>query len=84
MATTYQDTIRERLEKANISYPANLVVYGPERPDRTKYRREHGGCFGTCFVESLDEAVRFIEGLNYEGFVREMSVYWCNGDFHEI
>ena len=82
MTKTYLDSIRERLQE--IPFPAHLLVFGPERTDRTRYRREHCGCFGVRSVETLDDAAKFVESLNYEGHLSEMTFVWSASEFNEI
>lgn len=64
--------IKERLNKLN--YPCYIVLYGPERDYRTKYRHEHGGYFHSSMVYNIDEAVNMFENIRYSGTYREMEM----------
>lgn len=69
----YRNAVRERLSE--VAFPCHLFVVGPERTYRTTYRAEHPGCLGDRWCEDLDAAVQFVEQMNYEGFLSEMSFF---------
>ena len=66
----YRNAVRERLSE--VAFPCHLFVVGPEFVD---CRAEHPGCLGDRWCEDLDAAVQFVEQMNYEGSLSEMSFF---------
>ena len=58
----------------HINYPCYLVVHGPARDYRTRFRGEHGGAFNSGIVNNADEAFAMIEGTRYDGYYSEMDL----------
>lgn len=81
MAGTYAEQIRGRL--AVLAYPCTLFAVGAENPHRSRYRREHGGWFGVRECQTLDEAVAWVAGANYEGHVSDWTFYAAQGGVQE-
>lgn len=70
---------------AALNYPCYLVVYGPERNYRTKYRGEHCGAFAFGMVNSPSEAAKLIDDIYYLGTYREMTfiaISIVDGELH--
>lgn len=81
MSGTYAELLRARLR--GLTYPCTVFAHGPENPHRTRYRREHGGWFGVRECQTLDEAVAWVAGADYEGHVSDWSFWGATGEVIE-
>lgn len=61
-------------ELKQIPYPCVVVIYGPERIYRTKYRSEHGGVFHSGIFESAENVWETLISLKYMGYLSEMTI----------
>jgi hypothetical protein len=71
MATTI-GLLLERAE--SIKYPCYLVVYGPAREYRTRFRMEHPGVFFKGSVQDAKELTDTVGSLGYAGGLSEMEI----------
>lgn len=68
-------TVKQLKEKLDdLPYECYLIVYGPARDYRTKYRSEHCGVFDSGIVTNKEEAFKMIENLKYPGYYSEMNI----------
>lgn len=72
MNISYIDKVKDRLK--DLEFPCSLVVYGAGRNYRTKYRSEHGDVFGYEYFADIEEAAKYIDKLNYEGYISELTI----------
>jgi len=65
-----------------IKWPAYLIINGPERTFRTKFRKEHSGYFLAEMIYSKEDADSHIEWArkNYEGLQEELMITLIHGD----
>lgn len=68
----YERLLRERL--ASLGFPCYLVVHGPARDYRTRFRSEHHGVFASGMVSTPEEAFSLADGTNYPGLLSEMEL----------